>query len=149
MKIGSVLLVALLSTSLAAPTVWAGHHEEKGKKHEKAVGNTRKYGAKPRRNVEEAPEEIRAKGTKARHDEERAADAKRKGKGDEMRDRRDERKAIMNESKAAREPGTPQKGEKPWWKFWGNDEPVDTDAPVTNGSGGEANRPGRPDDSSE
>jgi hypothetical protein len=44
------------------------------------------------------------------------------GRGAEMRDRRDERKAIMQEAKGSSEPGTPQKGKKPWWRFWGSDE---------------------------
>ena len=45
-----------------------------------------------------------------------------KGRGKEMRARRDERKAIMEETKGAAEPGTPQKGKKPWYRFWEADE---------------------------
>lgn len=50
-------------------------------------------------------------------DKQKGADSDR-GKGDEMRERRDERKQIMEEHKGATEPGEPQGGKKPWWKFW-------------------------------
>lgn len=42
--------------------------------------------------------------------------------GDEMRERRDERKTIMEQEKSAAEPGTPRKGKKSWWRFWESDE---------------------------
>ena len=51
------------------------------------------------------------------------AEREGKGRGEEMRSRRDERKALMEESKSAREPATPEKGKKPWWKFWGDETP--------------------------
>ena len=41
-----------------------------------------------------------------------------KARGDEMRARRDERREIMDEARANHEPGEPQAGKKPWWRFW-------------------------------
>lgn len=90
------VLVAALVWGAAAP-VGAEPGKAKGKAAEKAL-------------------EKSAKG------QEQALDAADGARGDEMRNRRDERKAIMEEAKAAHEPGTPQRGKKPWWRFWESEE---------------------------
>lgn len=36
----------------------------------------------------------------------------------EMRERKDERKQIMEETKTQGKKEEPEKGKKPWWKFW-------------------------------
>lgn len=46
-----------------------------------------------------------------------------KAMGDEMRDRRDEGKAIKGAYKEDVKDGAERvKGKKPWWKFWGSEE---------------------------
>lgn len=49
------------------------------------------------------------------------------GRGDEMRERRDERKATQADYRAEREPGQERavdgqpQPKKPWWRFWSDD----------------------------
>jgi hypothetical protein len=104
------LLGALLSLALA-PAALADEHGAKGKGHEKAHGKAEQA----RERAESAGEEGAARSESA--DEEAG-----KARGEEMRARRDERKAIMEEARDAAEPGTPRKGKKPWWRFWQSDE---------------------------
>ena len=42
-------------------------------------------------------------------------------RGEEMRERRDERRQIMEDARADQEAGEPQAGKKPWWRFWESD----------------------------
>lgn len=97
-------LLASAALLLAAPVALADHHEGKGK------AKAAEKAAEARGS--DAAEEAREKG-------EEAAEAAR---GDEMRARRDERKAIMEETRSGAEPGTPRKGKKPWWRFWESDD---------------------------
>jgi hypothetical protein len=61
-------------------------------------------------------------GDKAKAKDKAAADSQAGGRADEMRERRDERKAIMEETKGSAADGEAPKGKKAWWKFWGDEE---------------------------
>lgn len=70
--------------------------------------------------AEDAAAEGKSNGKESRKSADAAAG---NGRGDEMRGRRDERKEIMEESRAGAEPDAPRKGKKPWYRFWeSNDE---------------------------
>ncbi|MHC5012782.1 MAG: hypothetical protein ACYTG6_17860 [Planctomycetota bacterium] len=94
----------------AAPAALAGHHESKGKAGAKGHEKAMKQAGDARDAAEQQAEDARVKAEKGA--DESAA------RGAELRDRRDERKAIMDEAKTAAEPGTPRKGKKSWWRFW-------------------------------
>ncbi len=120
------LLVAACLAALALGTpALAGHHETKGKGQEKA----QKHKADAMNRADEARKDAEARAERAREQaEERGEEAResaereQRGRGDEMRARREERKAIMDEAKTGAETGTPRKGKKPWWRFWESDE---------------------------
>ncbi len=106
------ILISLAFLALSAPTM-AAHHEgdaEKAKGHQKV----REMKAKGKAHADEMKQEGK---THADEMTEKANDAK----GEAMRERRDERKAIMDEAKSTTEPSE-RKGKKPWWKFWGSDD---------------------------
>jgi len=106
MKIRRSMAVTLTTLALAVPAMATHHEDASAKGREKAE----EASAKGRERAGAA----RARGTDAVEETE--------AQGDAMKDRRDERKAIMDQTKGAAEPGTPQKGKKPWWRFWGSDE---------------------------
>ena len=64
---------------------------------------------------------------KAKAKDKAAADSSAGSRGDELRERRDERKAIMEEAKGADADGEASKGKKAWWKFWGDEEAAATE----------------------
>ena len=135
------ILAALTALAFATPAL-AGHHESK--ERGKPAGKMQEHGDKAMKRGDEAREEADERTREAREEaDERTREAREeaeessreareeagersegatKGRGAEMRARRDERKAIMDEAKSAAEPGTPRKGKKPWWRFWESDE---------------------------
>jgi hypothetical protein len=130
----SLILVALATFAFASPAL-AGHHEGKGKgqkgleKSQQKMKEAKKQAGDAKEeaeeHAEEAREEAEERAEEAREEAEERAEKAREmgeGRGGEMRARRDERKAIMEEAKAGHEPGTPQKGKKPWWRFWESDD---------------------------
>jgi hypothetical protein len=125
MRIRFALILASIVSLAVASATFADHHkgrEAKGKGYEKSMdkGDKTAREAGSRGAEERDAAGARAKGTRGRG--EAGVDRADKGRGAEMRTRRDERKAIMEEAKSSAEPGTPRKGKKPWYRFWESDE---------------------------
>lgn len=125
-----VMLAALYGLSLSGP-VAAAPKEAKAEAKE-----VRKSGAEEAKEMRKSAAE-EAKQKRREHERAKTRDDedsdefevdKSEGKGSEtaqeMRARRDERKAIQEEYRANREPGQEGKTEegeakkKPWWRFW-------------------------------
>lgn len=128
------LFLALALPAAAAHHEASAHGKAKGKLHEKATQVSDEVGEVEGAVAEEAAEaknkakKLKSKaGKKAEAAKQKVRDVKgeaheaHEAHGEAMRERRDQRKAIMEEAKQAHEPGTPQAGKKPWWKFWGSD----------------------------
>lgn len=121
-----------------APAALAGEHKDKVKHHgmghermedakqraeearEQAEGETQNAHGHAKERMEKVRKDADMRSDKARDDADEAV-LDGKGRGDEMRARRDERKEVMADAKSAAEPGTPRKGKKPWWRFWESD----------------------------
>lgn len=136
MRIRFALILASIVSLAVAPATFADPHKgskahkgsnhkgAKGKSYENSMGNAdkkareaRDRGAQQRDSAEKGAKRTREQG-------EAAVDEADPGRGAEMRARRDERKAIMEDAKSSAEPGTPRKGKKPWYRFWESDEEV-------------------------
>ena len=122
----ALILTSIVSLAVASATFADPHKgsKAKGKGYENSMGNAdkkareaRDRGAWKRDAAAEGAEGTRRRG-------EAAVDEADPGRGAEMRARRDERKAIMEDAKSSAEPGTPRKGKKPWYRFWESDEEV-------------------------
>lgn len=114
MKSRWILLLGLVAGLAAAPTAFAAHHEGAAQGHGKAM----KKAKDARATAGDVAEDAREAAGDVAEDARKRADEANQGRGAEMRERRDQRKAIMQDAKSTAEPGTPRKGKKPWWRFW-------------------------------
>ena len=149
MRIRFALILASIVSLAVAPATFADHHKgsnhkgsnHKGSNHKGSKAKGKSYEAKGKSyensmgNADKKAREARDRGAQQRDTADRGAKRTREraeaavdkadpGRGAEMRARRDERKAIMEDAKSSAEPGTPRKGKKPWYRFWESDEEV-------------------------
>ena len=120
----ALILASIVSLAVASAAV-ADHHKgprAKGKGYERSMGKADQKAHEARGRSAEARDAAEEGAKRTRERGEAAVDQADKGRGAEMRARRDERKAIMEDAKSAAEPGTPRKGKKPWYRFWESDE---------------------------
>lgn len=139
MKQTPALIVAVLLALVAEPATASNHKGSKGRQSEqpaevRGADGSGQVAQGERQRAEVGTPEARSRQAEGDADRARERESARieseAGKrgdelGEEMRTRRDERKAIQEEYRGEREPGQERQDEqdgkpakKPWWKFW-------------------------------
>lgn len=124
-----IAVVALALAGLSAPAAFADKDDKgQGRKHveqQMKQGDDKRENRKPDRDDDD---EIKSE--ERRHGDGRGDfgndDRNMKGRGEdageEMRERHEERRQIMEETKTRGKKDETEKGKKPWWKFWQREE---------------------------